>query len=94
MESYLNKCSIPVEIYRYDPMAPDDLYDRFRGVLIAMTPEEIKAATGLRSVYVRKVLDALNNPHICQLNKIASLPGIGVKTLEKMFAFAQARILD
>jgi len=92
MESYLLKCNVPVEIYRYDPMAPDDLYDRFRDMLSTMTPEEIKEATGLRSDYVRKVLDALQNPQICQLNRLAALPGIGVKTLEKAFAFARARI--
>lgn len=93
MESYLLKCKIPVEIYRYDPMAPDDLYDRFRELLLGMSAEEIKEETGLRSDYLRKVLDALHNPHICQLNRLASLDGIGVKTLEKAFAFARARIL-
>lgn len=93
MESYLLKCKIPVEIYRYDPMAADDLYDRFRDVLLGMTVVEIKEETGLRSDYVRKVVDALHNPQICQLNRLASLDGIGVKTLEKAFAFARSRIL-
>lgn len=93
MESYLLKCNIPIEIYRYDPMAPDDLYDRFRNILTTMTPIEIKEATGLRSDYVRKVLDALQNPQICQLNRLAALDGIGIKTLEKAFAFARTRIL-
>jgi O-acetyl-ADP-ribose deacetylase (regulator of RNase III) len=93
MESYLLKCTIPVEIYRYDPMAPDDLYGRFREMLTTMTPDEIKEGTGLRSDYVRKVLDALRNPQICQLNRLAAHDGIGVKTLEKAFAFARARIL-
>jgi len=93
MESYLLKCKIPVEIYRYDPMAPDDLYDRFRNLLLAMTPEEIKEATGLRADYARKVLNALHNPRVCQLNRLASLDGIGVKTLEKAFGFARSRII-
>lgn len=93
METYLLKCKIPVEIYRYDPLAPDDLYDQFREILCRMTPEEVKEATGLRSNYVKKVMDALENPQVCQLNKLATVPGIGVKTLEKSFAFARARIL-
>ena len=92
MESYLLKCNIPVEIYRYDPMAPDELYESFRDLLLSMTSEEIKTETGLRSDYVRKVLDAINNPRVCQLNRLASIKGIGVKTLEKVFAFTRSRI--
>ena len=93
MESYLHKCHIPVEIYRYDPMAPDDLYDRFRDILSTMTVEDIKEVTGLRSDYVRKVVDAIHNPNICQLNRLAAIDGIGIKTLEKTFDFARSRIL-
>ena len=93
MESYLIKCHIPVEIYLYNPMAPDDVYDKFRDLLTSMTAEEIKLATGLRSNYVEKVLEVLQNPQICQLNRLASVDGIGIKTLEKAFAFARSRIL-
>lgn len=91
MESYLSKCTIPVEIYRYDPMAPDDLYEKFRDLILAMSPEEIKKATGLRSNVINRILDALNNPQICQLNRLASIDGIGIKTLEKAFTFARLR---
>jgi len=92
MKSYLRSCKIPVEIYRYDPMAPDDMYDKFRELLIKMTPEEIKEETGLRSDYVQKLLNAMNNPEIRQLNRLASLKGIGTKTLEKAFSLAQKQI--
>lgn len=30
MRRYLSQCDIPVEIYRYDPKATDDLYEDFR----------------------------------------------------------------
>ncbi len=89
METYLLKCTIPVEIYRYDPMAPDDLYDRVRDLLSGMTVDEIKEETGLRVHHIRKVLDALQNPNIRQLNRLASLDGIGVKTLEKVFSIVR-----
>lgn len=32
MIDYLSKCEIPVEIYDYDPMASDDLYETFKNV--------------------------------------------------------------
>ena len=92
MKSYLKACKIPVKIYRYDPMAPDDMYDKFRKLLIRMTPEEIKEETGLRLDYVQKLLNAINNPQICQLNRLASLKGIGTKTLEKAFLLARREV--
>lgn len=88
MESYLKKCSIPVEIYLYNPMAPDDLFDRFKAIISHMTTAEIKNATGLRTIYVQHVLDALNNPTICQLNCLARVKGIGEGTLQKIFNYA------
>ena len=30
LQRYLSQCDIPVEIYRYDPTATDDLYEDFR----------------------------------------------------------------
>jgi O-acetyl-ADP-ribose deacetylase (regulator of RNase III) len=92
MESYLLECRVPVEIYRYDPMAPDDLYDRFRALLADMTVQEIAAESGLRTDYAQRVVTAMDDPGICQLNRLASVRGIGVKTLEKVFTFARRRL--
>ena len=94
MEAYLAKCNIPVEVYRYSPMAPDDLFNRFRDLLIDMSPEEIKEAAGLRIDIAKKVLLALQDQKICQLNRLAVTKGIGVKTLEKVYKFAQSRMLE
>ena len=92
MESYLVKCSIPVEIYRYDPMAPDDLYNCFKAILSKMSPEEIRHKTGLRKNYVQRVLDAIDDKSICQLNRLTSIDGVGVKTLEKVFTFIRKQM--
>lgn len=92
MESYLLECRVPVEIYRYDPMAPDDLYDRFRALLVDMPVQEIAAQSGLRTDYAQRVVTAMDNPGICQLNRLASVRGIGVKTLEEVFKFARRRL--
>jgi len=89
MESYLLKCTIPVEIYRYDPMAPDDLFNRLKHLVARMTVTEIKNAVGLRADQAEHVLGALQDPSICQLNRLATVDGIGGKTVEKLFAFAR-----
>lgn len=89
MESYLQDCIIPVEIYTYDPTAPDDLYNEFKALFLSMATEELKVRTGLRSNYIGLIKSALNNDRIHQLNQLANENGIGDKTLEKAFAFIQ-----
>lgn len=88
MTSYLSKCRIPVEIYHYDPGARDDLYMNLKVNLLRMTAEEIKAKTGLRSDCVKAVVDALHNPSITQVGQLATIKGVGLTTLERLFCFA------
>tara|TARA_B100000959_G_scaffold274737_1_gene327077 strand:+ start:696 stop:863 length:168 start_codon:yes stop_codon:yes gene_type:complete len=38
---------------------------------------------------VTKVIDAMQSPNIVQLNQLARVKGIGIKTLEKLFQLAQ-----
>lgn len=89
LESYLQHCVIPVEIYRYDPTAADDVYDEFKASFLSMTVDELKARTGLRSNYIDRIQEALTSSKIHQLNQLASVDGIGDKTLEKAFAFVR-----
>lgn len=91
MTSYLERCSIPVEIYRHDPTAADDCYDRFKAVVQSMADDEIRARTGLRADAIARVRDALGDARICQLNQLVQVPRIGEKTLEKCFALAMGR---
>jgi hypothetical protein len=89
MESYLHNCSISVEIYQYDQMAPDDLYDRFKESMMTLRLEDLKIFTGLRSDYIERIRDALQNPNMHQLNQLAKVNGIRDKTFEKAFAFVR-----
>lgn len=89
MESYLRDCPIRVEIYQYDPMAKDDLFDKFKERMLTLGLEDLKSATGLRSDYIERIRDVLQNPNMRQLNQLAKANGIGDKTLEKAFAFVR-----
>lgn len=89
MKSYLHHCSITVEIYEYDPMAVDDVFDKFKERMLTLGLEDLKSVTGLRSDYIERIRDALQNPNMRQLNQLAKVNGIGDKTLEKAFAFVR-----
>lgn len=88
MTEYLSKCDIPVEIYRYDPFAYDDLYKEFRQKFTELNSEQIKIKTKLRTNYISKIKEALENDAIRSLSRLATVEGIGAKTLEKAFDFA------
>ncbi len=90
MMSYLENPSIEIEIYRYDQRAKDDLYDKTKKCLLSMDIEFISKSTGLRKDYVLKVIYAMQSPNIVQLNQLARVEGIGIKTLEKIFQFARS----
>lgn len=92
MQRYLSQCDIPVEIYRYDPTATDDLYQEFRSRMLGYEnrPDDktMAKAMGLRIDLFRKVCDTLEYQHdINSLSRLASVQGIGLKTLEKCFRY-------
>ena len=87
MLQYLGQCSIPVEIYEYDPASADDLFDDFKASFLRQSDAAITQQSGLRADAVRRIREALQDPRLCQLGQLAQVPGIGDKTLEKSFAF-------
>ncbi len=90
MRKYLERCDIPVEIYRYDPTAMDDLYLEFQQKLMANSDIASMAKTiGIRVDRLNYIWNILNEPDnpINSLSRLASEPGIGTKTLEKCFRF-------
>ncbi|WP_017220146.1 macro domain-containing protein [Moritella dasanensis] len=85
MKSYLEDLSIKVEIYRYDPKSKDDLYEKTKLWLFSNDLDFISSSTKLRKDYVVKVINAMQSNDITQLNQLARIDGIGLKTLEKIF---------
>ncbi len=88
MKSYLDNIDLDIEIYRYDKKAKDDLYDKTKTLILSQDILQISNATKLRKDYVEKVIEGMKRPDIFQLNQLARIKGIGIKTLEKVFNFA------
>ncbi|MCK5855433.1 MAG: hypothetical protein KAG56_09440, partial [Sulfurovaceae bacterium] len=92
MKGYLDTIDIEVEIYQYDMKAKDDLYEKTKEKILSLDISEILKKTKLRKDYVKKITDALSQPNIYQLNQLARTKGVGIKTLEKLFLFANTTI--
>lgn len=90
MQRYLSQVNIPVEIYKYDPNAYDDLYKRFKEIFLNTDLVKLKKDTKLRANYIEKLKEALADDGIRSLSRLATVNGIGIKTLEKSFHYAMS----
>ena len=85
MHKYLERCDIPIEIYEYDPDAPDELFEQFKKKWNSLSPIEKKKA-GIRTAKQIQTIDnALNDSEIKSMTSLTSLNGIGITTIEKCF---------
>lgn len=87
MEKYLSKCDIPVEIIRYDPNANDDIFDILKNKLMNLSVEEISKRTGIQKQYSELLLESLKKNKIKNMSRLATVEGIGEKTLEKLYNY-------
>ncbi|MFQ6611418.1 MAG: macro domain-containing protein [Fidelibacterota bacterium] len=94
MMSFLDNLNIEVEIYRYDPEATDDLYDKTKSWILSQDIDHISKSTKLRVDYVARLIDAMQSNKIVQLNQLARVKGIGIKTLEKIFELSRSSTLE
>lgn len=86
MIRYLNVCDIPVEIYLYDPTAPDDLFETFKSNWTKISHEKKK-----RILKTNKRIDtiekAISSDNVHSMIALIDYPGIGIKSMEKCFDF-------
>jgi O-acetyl-ADP-ribose deacetylase (regulator of RNase III) len=86
MQKYLSQCEIPVEIYQYDPLAPDDLFEVFKRKWNAIPTSESKVITGIRtSKQIAMISTAVNDNQVKSMITLIEYPGIGLVTMQKCF---------
>lgn len=86
MTTYLSKCDIPVEIYEYDPAAPDDLFETFKSKWNTIPAIDKKNLTGIRAQKQIDTIDkAINNNQVKSMIALIEYKGIGLITMQKCF---------
>ena len=90
MRRYLDNLDIYVEIYYFDPSAEDDIFLKFKKIWFTHSDEVLSRESGIRIDFVRKVKEALQIDRIKSMSSLLSIKGIGDKTLEKAFKFANS----
>lgn len=87
MQSFLERCTIPIDIYRYDPATNDDLYISFKTAILSKTRSELCESIGLRANLVDNLCRAVENGNVYSISQLASQKGVGMVTLEKSFRY-------
>ncbi len=87
MTSYLSKCEIPVEIFEYDPSAPDDLFESFAVKWGSFSSAQIQKVTGIRKDRINTISTVIESKSIKSMIELINEPGIGLVTMEKCFSF-------
>lgn len=88
MLEYLGELEIPVEIYRYDPLAEDEIYNSFKNWLLSVGNNQACIMTGIGKTQMNALIDGITTKRVSQLNQLLSLEGVGIATLEKVFRVA------
>jgi O-acetyl-ADP-ribose deacetylase (regulator of RNase III) len=87
MTFYLSQCDIPIEIYDYDPLASDDLYQAFSEKWQTFTTAQIHQATGIRADRINSISFCISSQKNSSMISLINEPGIGLKTMEQCFTF-------
>ena len=86
MISYLSQCDIPVEIYQYDPLAADDLFESFKAKWNEIPNADKKKRLGIRQQKQIDTIDkAVNIDNVKSMIALIEYPGIGLATMQKCF---------
>jgi hypothetical protein len=85
---YLEPLSdIDVEVYTFDPTAPDPLFLRLAGYLARHSPEEFARTSGLVKNKATKVCEAMNAPATTSMTTLAKHSALGKTSLDKLYGF-------
>lgn len=87
MKKYLEKIDIPVEIWKFNPNAKDNLYEEFKEKFLNLDEQLIKEQSKLRIDFIKKIRTALMRDDINSMSGLLRVKGIGDVSLEKSFKF-------
>lgn len=88
MGEYLRDLDIEIEIYQYDATATDNLFIELKQTILNSDLGMLAKNTKIQKRFLDIIFDELSqNDKIFQVNQLLKIKGIGISTLEKIFAY-------
>lgn len=84
MNSYLKDCDIPIEIYRFNPLAQDELFEKIATTFNENSIDKLANNLNINTQTIVSIKDALNNQQITSTYSLVNF-GLSESTLIKLF---------
>ena len=81
---------IDIEIYTFDPLAPDPLFRAFRQYTQDHTVNDLREQSGLIKKHAQALLDAIENRSTVSMATLIENAGLGGTSTDKLYAFLVA----
>lgn len=88
IEKYLSNLDIPIEIYQFDPTAPDDLFENFKNTFLLHNQQTLRELTEIKVDKINKIKEILKKENLQNMGQLLTFKGIGETTIEKCFNYA------
>jgi len=90
MGKYLSACDIPIEVYKFDHLAYDDLIVKLYSKLTQISDKEFSRTSGIRQDLASKIYKEVVNNRVRTISNLLKYDGIGINTVEKLYIFIQS----
>lgn len=90
MLNHLQELPTPVQIYLYNPNAPDDIFPLMKSFLLhqGISAENLSTALGIRADIISALLEEIeSNPLYCQMNQLLGLQFMNFEIMERLYAY-------
>jgi O-acetyl-ADP-ribose deacetylase (regulator of RNase III) len=87
MRHYLSQCDIDIEIWHFDPMAKDDLFDEFVTILRKCDLKFLSENTSIKPNILKKIVESTKLDNINSISSLLSVKGVGEVSIEKLFDY-------
>ena len=92
MMEYLKDLEIDIEIYQYDAYATDNFFLDLKHLILTSDLTSLAKTIKIQKRFLNIIFDELSkNNEIRQVNQLLKIKGIGIGTLEKIFAYLSAK---
>lgn len=92
MKNYLQPLpDLSVEIYQWNSLAEDRLFNKLKSVLVDLDENDIKKLLRLSSKIVKLLIKSLQNRQIQSMLDLREVKGLGDKTLVKIYDLAMSQ---
>jgi len=85
---------INIEVYSFDPIAYDPLFETLQKIALAEDPDKYQAGSGVQGKAFLQIINAVRSQSVKGMSQISKIDGIGKTTVDKLYIFLSKQLQD